>query len=118
MGQREARCETPRNSVGDTLARASGGRDGLATTGGLFVDLKLEGLDATQMDDLRGVTDEIWRPRWKFLLKMRSRTVEKKLWVTIRRMRSHFLVEAPITLLLHSSKLGPEFCTLVKKEIK
>jgi hypothetical protein len=29
------------------------------TVGDLFVDLKLEGLDATQMDDLGGVTDEI-----------------------------------------------------------
>jgi hypothetical protein len=45
--------------VGDTLAGVSRGRDGLATVGDLFVDLKLEGLDATQMDDLGGVTDEI-----------------------------------------------------------
>jgi hypothetical protein len=49
----------PVKSVGETLTGVSGGRDGLATMGGLFVDLKLEGLDATQMDDLGGVTDEI-----------------------------------------------------------
>jgi hypothetical protein len=49
----------PAKSVVDTLAGNSGGRDGLAILGDLFVDLKLEGLDATQMDDLGGVTDEI-----------------------------------------------------------
>jgi hypothetical protein len=31
----------------------------LETVGNIFVDLKLERLDATQMDDLGGVTDEI-----------------------------------------------------------
>jgi hypothetical protein len=49
------------------LAGASGGRDGLATVGGLFVDLKLEGLDATQMDDLGGVTDEILAAQMEIL---------------------------------------------------
>jgi hypothetical protein len=49
----------PAKSVSDTLAGTSGGRYGVATVGDLFVDLKLEGLDATQMDDLGGVTDEI-----------------------------------------------------------
>jgi hypothetical protein len=33
---------------------------------------------------------KFWRPRWKFLLKMRSRTVEKKLRGMIQRMRSLF----------------------------
>jgi hypothetical protein len=49
----------PAKLVGKTLAGFSGGREGLATVGGLFVDLKLEGLDATQMDDPRGVTNKI-----------------------------------------------------------
>jgi hypothetical protein len=47
----------PSKSVGETLIGVSRGRDGLATVGDLFVDLKLEGLDATQMYDLGGVTD-------------------------------------------------------------
>jgi hypothetical protein len=49
----------PSKSVGLTLTGVSIGRDGLATVGGLFVYLKLEGLDATQMDDLGWVTDII-----------------------------------------------------------
>jgi hypothetical protein len=49
----------PSKSVGETLSGVSRGRDGLATAGDLFVDLKLEGLDITQMDDLEGVTGEI-----------------------------------------------------------
>jgi hypothetical protein len=39
----------------------------VATVGGLFVDLKLEGLDATQMDDLGGVTDEILEAQMEIL---------------------------------------------------
>jgi hypothetical protein len=35
--------------------------------GGLFVDLKLEGLDANQMYDLGGVTDEILADQMKIL---------------------------------------------------
>jgi hypothetical protein len=42
----------PSKSVGETLTIVSRGMDGLTTVGSLFVDLKLEGLDATQMDDL------------------------------------------------------------------
>jgi hypothetical protein len=49
----------PAKAVGDTLSGASGGRDGVSTMADLFGDLKLEGLDAAQMDDLGGVTDEI-----------------------------------------------------------
>jgi hypothetical protein len=49
----------PAKSIGDTLAGTSVRRDGLATVGDLVVELKLEGLDATKMDDLGGVTDEI-----------------------------------------------------------
>jgi hypothetical protein len=49
----------PSKSVSEALAGVSRGRDGLATMGELFVDLKLEGLDATQMDYLGGVMDEI-----------------------------------------------------------
>jgi hypothetical protein len=49
----------PAKAVGDRLTGASGGRDGVSTMGDLFGDLKLEGLDAAQMNDLGGVTDEI-----------------------------------------------------------
>jgi hypothetical protein len=49
----------PSKSVGETLAGVSRGRDVVATVGYLFVDLMLEGLDDTKMDDLGGVTDEI-----------------------------------------------------------
>jgi hypothetical protein len=57
----------PSKSVGETLIELSRGRDGLATMGELFVDLKLEGLDATQMDDLGGVTDEILAAQMEIL---------------------------------------------------
>jgi hypothetical protein len=57
----------PSKSVGETLTGASGGRDGVATVGGLFVDLKLEGLDATQMNDRGGVTDEILAAQMEIL---------------------------------------------------
>jgi hypothetical protein len=60
-------AKLPAKSVGDTLAGASGGRDGLATVWGLFVDLNLEGLDATQTDDLGGVTDEIMAAQLEIL---------------------------------------------------
>jgi hypothetical protein len=49
----------PAKAVGDTLTGASGGRDRVSTLGGLFVDLKLEGLNAAQMNDLGGVKGEI-----------------------------------------------------------
>jgi hypothetical protein len=49
----------PAKAVGDTLTKASGGRDGASTVGDLFGDLKLEGLDAAQMNDLGGVNGEI-----------------------------------------------------------
>jgi hypothetical protein len=49
----------PSKSVSETLIGVSRGRDGLETVGDLYVDLKLEGLDTTQMDDLGGVMDEI-----------------------------------------------------------
>jgi hypothetical protein len=48
-GDAKPDAKLPTKSDGDTLAGASGGRDGLATVGDLFVDLKLEGLDATQI---------------------------------------------------------------------
>jgi hypothetical protein len=57
----------PSKSVGETLAGVSRGRDREATVGNLFVDLKLEGLDATQMDDLGGVTDEILAAQMEIL---------------------------------------------------
>jgi hypothetical protein len=58
-GDRKPDVKPPSKSLSETLAGVSRGRDGLATVGGLFVDSKLEGLDATQMDDLGGVMDEI-----------------------------------------------------------
>jgi hypothetical protein len=58
LGRREARCETPSKSVGEMPTGVSGGRDRVSTVGDLCVDLKLEGLDEAQMDDLGGVTYE------------------------------------------------------------
>jgi hypothetical protein len=46
-GDMKPYLKLPAKSVDDTLAGTSGGRDDLVTVGGLFVDLKLEGLDAT-----------------------------------------------------------------------
>jgi hypothetical protein len=48
----------PAKSVGETLTGASGGREWFSTMGDLFADLKSERLDAAQMNDLGGVTDE------------------------------------------------------------
>jgi hypothetical protein len=45
----------PAKAVGDTLTGSMGGRDKVLTARGLFGDLKLEGLDAAQMDDLAGI---------------------------------------------------------------
>jgi hypothetical protein len=57
----------PAKAVSDTLAGAPGGRDGVSTVGDLFGDLKLEGLDAAQMDDLGGVADEILEAQMEIL---------------------------------------------------
>jgi hypothetical protein len=57
----------PAKSVGDTLPRATGERDRVSNMGELFGDLKLEGLDAAQMDDLGGVRDEILAAQMKIL---------------------------------------------------
>jgi hypothetical protein len=57
----------PSKPVGETLTGASGGRDGVSNVGDLFVDLKLEGLDAAQMNDLGGVTDEILAAQMEIL---------------------------------------------------
>jgi hypothetical protein len=54
-------------AVGDTLPGAMGGRDRASDVGGLFGDLKLEGLDASQMDDLGEVTDEILAAQMEIL---------------------------------------------------
>jgi hypothetical protein len=59
LGRREAGCETYSQGGRYTLPGATGGMDIASNVGGLFGDLKLEGLDAVQMDDLGGVTDEI-----------------------------------------------------------
>jgi hypothetical protein len=59
--------------------------------GGLFGDLKLEGLDAAQMNDLGGVTDEILVAQMKILGEKRFLTVGKTPWVKIWMMMSHFL---------------------------
>jgi hypothetical protein len=66
-GDAKPYLKLPAKSVGNTLAGTSGGTDGLATVGDLFVDLKLEGLDATQMDDFGGVTDEILAAQMEIL---------------------------------------------------
>jgi hypothetical protein len=57
----------PAKAVGDTLTRASGGRDVVSTLGDLFGDLKLIGLDAVQMNDLGGVEDEILAAQMEIL---------------------------------------------------
>jgi hypothetical protein len=57
----------PAKSVGDTLAGTSGGRDSFATVREISVDLKLEGLDATQIYDLGGVTDDIMAAQMEIL---------------------------------------------------
>jgi hypothetical protein len=67
LGDVQPDVKLPSKSVGETLAKVSRGRDGLATVGGLFVDLKFEGLDDTQMDDLGGVTDEILAAQMEIL---------------------------------------------------
>jgi hypothetical protein len=50
-------------AVGDTHSGCVGGREGGRGVdpgvGGLLGDLNLEGIDAAQMDDLGGATDEI-----------------------------------------------------------
>jgi hypothetical protein len=48
----------PAKAVGDTLPGATGGRYRASNMGGIFGDLKLEGLDAAQMDGLGEVMDE------------------------------------------------------------
>jgi hypothetical protein len=49
------------------LTGASGGRDGVSTVGKLFIDFKLEGLDAAQMNDLGGVADDILAAQMEIL---------------------------------------------------
>jgi hypothetical protein len=76
----------PAKLVGDTLTGTSGGRDSLATVGGLFsiwswkdwMPLKWMNLEESRM--------KFWWLRCELLLKTRYRTVEKKLWGAIRRM--------------------------------
>jgi hypothetical protein len=57
----------PAKVVGDTLTGATGGRDRVSTVGRIFGHLKLECLDAAQMDDLGGVTDEILAAQMEIL---------------------------------------------------
>jgi hypothetical protein len=97
----------PSKPVGETLTGASGGRDGVSNVGDLFVDLKLEGLDAAQMNDLGGVTDEILAAQMEILSKNEVSESGKTPWVNIRMMRSHFLEKGLTTLQRQSSKLGP-----------
>jgi hypothetical protein len=67
LGRHEAVCETS-SQVGRRDARRSLGRErGVSTVGDLFGDLKLEGLDAAQMNDLGGVTDEILAAQMEIL---------------------------------------------------
>jgi hypothetical protein len=55
----------PAKAFGDML---TGGRGRALTVGGLFGNLKLEGLDAAQMDDLGGVSDEILAAKMEILV--------------------------------------------------
>jgi hypothetical protein len=57
----------PSKSVGDTLTGVSGEIGRVSTVEDLSADLKLEGLDAAQMDDLGGVTDEILAAQMEIL---------------------------------------------------
>jgi hypothetical protein len=68
-GDVEPDVKPPSKSFGETLVRVSGGREGVSTVGDLFVDLKLEGFDAAQMDDLGGVMDEILAAQMEILAK-------------------------------------------------
>jgi hypothetical protein len=60
----------PSKLVGETPTRVSRGRNGLATVGNLFVDYKLEGLDATQIDDPGWVMDEILAAQMEILAEL------------------------------------------------
>jgi hypothetical protein len=57
----------PAKAVSDTLHGATGGRDRFSHVGGFFGYLNLEGLDADQMDDLGGVTDEMLAAQMEIL---------------------------------------------------
>jgi hypothetical protein len=100
-GEVKPDVKPPAKAVGDTLTRASGGRDRV------FGDFKLEGLDAAQMNDLGGVTDEILAAQMEILSKNEVSESGKTPWVNIRMMRSHFLEKGLTTLQRQSSKLGP-----------
>jgi hypothetical protein len=54
-------------AVGETLPGFLGGRERNSDVGDLLGDLNLEGLDAAQMDDLGGVTDEIMAAQMEIL---------------------------------------------------
>jgi hypothetical protein len=58
----------PSKSVSETLTGVSGGMERVSTVGDLFIALKLEGLDAAQMDDLGGVMDEILAAQMEILV--------------------------------------------------
>jgi hypothetical protein len=67
LGRRGAGCETS-SQGGRQYARRSHGREGQSFDRGRpFGDLKLEVLDAAQMDDLGGVTDEILAAQMEIL---------------------------------------------------
>jgi hypothetical protein len=67
LGKREAGCETS-SQGGRWYAHRSHGREGQSfDCGGLFGDLKMEVIDAYQMDDLGEVTDEILAAQMEIL---------------------------------------------------
>jgi hypothetical protein len=76
----------------------------LATVGDLCIDLKLEGIDATQMYDLGGVADETLAAQMEILAKKEVLDSGEE--------------TVGGDLELQSSKLEPELCILVRKEIK
>jgi hypothetical protein len=55
------------NTVNETQSLVPWGRERVPYMGDLLGDLILEGLDTAQMENLRGVTDEIViRPNWNY----------------------------------------------------
>jgi hypothetical protein len=108
----------PSKLVGETLTGASGGRDGVSTLGDLFVDLKLEGLDAAQMNDLGGVTDEILAAQMEILSENEvSDSGEDTVGEDLEDEES-FAGKVTHNPAAPEFKTGPELYILVKKEMK
>jgi hypothetical protein len=106
----------PAKAVDDTLLGAMGGRDRVLNVGDLFGVLKLEGLDAAQMDDLGGATDDMLAAQMEILAKMKFWTVERTPWVKIQKIGSLFSgrgTHNPV-----APELGAKWYTLGKKVMR